>query len=342
VLLHQGRLVFFGPPQAVIGYFGMERLSDVYEILESKSAAFWAEKYQASNFYQVYVEKRKTPADNTAPQHLNTQPIPAPAKKLFDMRQTITLMRRYVELLMSDKRNMLFLILQAPLVALVIGLVFTIEDGLALRAATESQIVFMLSLSVIWFGCINSVRELVKELPIYLRERSVNLAIAPYLVSKLIPLTAICFLQCLLLLAVIELFIQIPGNLALRFVVLFVVAMSATTMGLSVSAFVGSNDKAMTTIPMLLVPHIILAGSVVPLKVAVIWVAKATMISYWGFEAMKTTLANDVKSVKHEMTGELILSINNSLTAALSAIIGLTIVFLIIALIGLKLKDKVT
>ena len=52
---------------------------------------------------------------------------------------------------------MLFLILQAPIVALVIGLVFNIDENLALRAATESQIVFMLSLSVIWFGCINSV-----------------------------------------------------------------------------------------------------------------------------------------------------------------------------------------
>src|SRR5690606_9423319 len=45
VLLHQGRLVFYGPPQAVCGYFGIQRLSDIYETLESKPASFWAEKY---------------------------------------------------------------------------------------------------------------------------------------------------------------------------------------------------------------------------------------------------------------------------------------------------------
>jgi ABC-type multidrug transport system ATPase subunit len=341
VLLHQGRLVFFGPPQAVIGYFDIERLSDVYELLESKSAAFWAEKYQASSFYQLYVEKRKTPKAKSY-SHLKTSlQAQGSNKKLFDWQQSFTLMRRYVELLISDKRNMLFLILQAPLVALIIGLVFEIEEKLFVRALTESQIVFMLSLSVIWFGCINSVRELVKELPIYLRERSVNLAITPYIMSKLIPLTVICFLQCFLLLAVLELFISIPGDLFLRFIVLFAIATASTTMGLCVSAFVSSNDKAMTTLPMLLVPQIILAGAVVKLKGAALWVAKLSMISYWGFEAMKSTLTDEVKTVKNNFTGESILSINYSVAEGVFAITGLAVVFLIIALLGLKLKDKV-
>lgn len=329
VLLHQGRLVFFGPPQAVIGYFGIERLSDVYEVLESKPAIFWAQKYQTSSFHELYVEKRKSADGKTPAQNQNQ--VQAPSKKFFGWQQTFTLMSRYIELLMSDKRNMIFLILQAPLVALVIGLVFSLSDNLIERAGTESQIVFMLSLSVIWFGCINSVRELVKELPIYLRERSVNLAIAPYIISKLIPLTAICFLQCLLLLLILEPFIAIPGDLISRFMVLFSVSVAATTMGLSVSAFVSSNDKAMTTIPMLLVPQIILAGAVVELKGAALWIAKSTMISYWGYEAMKATLSDNVKTVIP--TG--------SIEEGLSAIILLAIVFLIIAIIGLKLKDKV-
>jgi hypothetical protein len=214
------------------------------------------------------------------------------------------------------------------------------DEELAARALTESQIVFILSLSVIWFGCINSVRELVKELPIYLRERSVNLAIAPYIISKFIPLTAICFLQCLLLLGVLELFISIPGDLISRFLVLFAIATASTTMGLAVSAFVDSNDKAMTTIPILLVPQIILAGAVAKLTGAALWVAKFTMISYWGFDAMKNTLSDEVKTVK-SFTGELILPISASMITGLLVIIGLAVIFLIIALAGLKLKDKV-
>lgn len=341
VLLHQGRLVFYGPPQAVSGYFGIQRLSDIYETLESKPAGFWAEKYQASSFYQLYVEKRKTPETKEHASKPSSQQKSSSSKKTLGLRQTPTLMKRYFELLMSDKRNMLFLIMQAPIIALVVGLVFQLDEKLAVRAATESQIVFILALSVIWFGCINSVRELVKELPIYLRERSVNLGIAPYIMSKIIPLTIICFVQCLLLLAVLQLFIVIPGDLISRFIVLFATGVAATTMGLSVSAFVSSNDKAMTMIPMLLVPQIILAGAVVKLEGAALWIAKSTMISYWGFEAMKSTLSDEVKTVKNDFTGELILSINHTMTEGLLAISGLAMVFLLITLIGLKLKDRV-
>ncbi len=340
VLLHQGRLVYFGPPQAVVDYFGMERLSDVYDVLESKPVEFWADKFLVSDFHQIYVEQRSSSLGQNVTQQFKSQPFSAHRKKIFDIRQTFTLMNRYVELLMSDKRNMLFLILQAPLVALIIGNVFTMENDLAAQAAIEKQIVFILSLSVIWFGCINAVRELVKELPIYLRERSVNLGIVPYLASKLFPLSVICFTQCLLLLAVLEYFIQIPGNLVLRFLVLFAISMSATLMGLAVSAFVNSNDKAMTAIPMLLVPQIILSGAVVKLKGAASMVAKATMVSYWGYEAMKSTLDENVKSVKNAINGEFIVTTDYSLTIALSAVIGLSILFLIIALTGLKLKDK--
>jgi len=340
VLLHQGRLVFYGPPQAVCGYFGIQRLSDIYETLESKPASFWADKYRASNFHQLYVEKRKSPAKRDRDDKAALRQALPSSKKTFGLRQTSTLMKRYFELLMSDKRNMLFLILQAPIIASVVGLVFQLDENLAARAMTESQIVFILSLSVIWFGCINSVRELVKELPIYLRERSVNLGIAPYIMSKIIPLTLICFVQCLLLLGVLEIFLSIPGDLVSRFLVLFATGVAATIMGLSVSAFVSSNDKAMTMIPMLLVPQIILAGAVVKLEGAALWIAKSTMISYWAFEAMKSTLSDEVKTVKNNFTGELILSVNNTMAEGLSAIAGLAVVFLIITLIGLKLKDK--
>ncbi len=144
----------------------------------------------------------------------------------------------------------------------------------------------------------------------------------------------------MLLLGVLEIFISIPGDLIARFVVLFATAVAATAMGLSVSAFVSSNDKAMTMIPMLLVPQIILAGAVVKLEGVALWIAKSTMISYWGFEAMKSTLSDEVKTVRNNFTGELILSINNTMMEGLFAVTGMAIIFLIITLVGLKLKDR--
>jgi hypothetical protein len=47
-----------------------------------------------------------------------------------------------------------------------------------------------------------------------------------------------------------------------------------------------------------------------------------------------------VKTARNDFTGELILTVNNSMAEGLSALAGLAMVFLIITLIGLKLKDK--
>ena len=339
LLLHQGKLVFFGPPQAVMGYFGIERLSDVYELLESREATNWADQYKASSFYDTYVEKRLQISDQRDTGGANTKPRTSDNKWLASWRQTKTLMLRYCELILSDRKNLLILVLQAPLIALIIGLVFDMDPELAIRAAKQSQILFILVLSAIWFGCLNSARELVKELPIYIRERSVNLGLGPYIVSKLIPLAGLCLLQCILLLGVIALLIEVPGDFLQRLSILFASGMAATTMGLCVSAFVNSNDKAVATVPILLIPQVILSGAVVKLDGIGLWIAKLTMISYWSFDAMKVTLSEPVKSVR-DFTGQAIVPVAGSLGLDLSAIAGLGLFFLVATGIGLKLKDN--
>lgn len=339
LLLHQGRLVFFGPPQAVIGYFGIDRLSEVYELLESRPASYWADKYKSSSFYDAYIEKRlKLSAPRDHETIRKTSPRPTGNKWLQSWRQTKTLMLRYCELILSDQKNLLIMVLQAPLIALIIGLVFDMESELAFRAAKQSQILFILVLSAIWFGCLNSARELVKELPIYIRERSVNLGLGPYIASKLIPLSLLCLLQCLLLLGVIALLIDVPGDYLQRLLILFASGMAATTMGLCVSAFVNSNDKAVATVPILLIPQVILSGAVVKLEGVGLWIAKLTMISYWSFDAMKVTLSEEVKAVR-DFTGKTIVSITGSLGTDLIAIAALGLFFLLATGIGLKLKD---
>jgi ABC-type multidrug transport system ATPase subunit len=338
-LLHHGRLVFFGPPQAVTGFFGMERLSDVYELLESKEAVDWEKKFKASSFYDTYVKKRLKLLDKQETDRGTDSSASVKRKRTwFNWRQAKILMARYMELMLSDRRNLLILILQAPLIALVIGLVFKIDSNLALRAVKESQISFILVLSAIWFGCLNSARELVKELPIYLRERSVNLSIGPYIMSKLIPLSGLCLLQCVLLLGVISALVSIPGDMLMRFCVLFASGLAATLMGLCVSAFVNSNDKAVATIPILLIPQVVLSGAIVKLEGVGLWIAKFTMIAYWAFDAMKATLSEEVRSVK-DFSGELILPINGSIGNDLLMIVGLGLFLLLATVIGLKFKD---
>lgn len=341
VLLHKGKLVYYGPPQEAVAYFGVQRLSDVYELLESSLGNTWEEKYRQSAFYKSYILDRLTNhVPNTSTTHqlteLNTVKTIA---SWFDWRQTITLMHRYLDLIVSDQKNLLILLLQAPLIAVVIGLVFDTKGFPAQRAAAESQIFFILVLSAIWFGTLNSARELVKELPIYLRERSVNLGLMPYLISKLLPLAVLCLIQCALLMGIVSLLVELPGSYIGRLVALFIAGMAATCMGLAISAFVDSNDKAVAMAPILLIPQVVLSNAVVHLDPAALWVAKSSMVSFWALDAMKTTLSAESLSLR-DMTGQLIVPVSDTYSADLIMVTLLGSVFLSLAVLGLKIKDQ--
>ncbi len=289
-LLHQGRLVFFGPPGDAPEFFGVRRLAEVYDVLETAPGPEWAGRFAGSEHYQKYVAARMalpSGADNDAAAGVPATIVSEPGGS-FALSQAGILIRRYLDLLLADRRNLAILLLQAPAIAGVVALVFH-TDG-PLPAALHGQVTFVLVLAAIWFGCLNSAREIVKELPVYLRERSVNLRIAPYVASKLIPLAVLCGIQCVLLLCVVAPFVPLEGDTGKRLLALFAAAMAATNMGLAVSAFVGTNDKAIAVVPILLVPQVVLADAVVRLQGLALATAKVTMISFWAFDAAKATL----------------------------------------------------
>lgn len=328
VLLHRGRLVYFGPPAEACEFFRIERLSDVYELLESRPADQWAARYASSEVHAQWVAARLQPS--TAAVATVADLSVRGKSRFFDQRQAGTLLRRYVDLMWSDTRNLLILFAQAPLIGLIIGLVFHLDSGGAVeKAGNYTQVSFVLILSAIWFGCLNAAREVVKELPIYLRERSINLGIGAYLFSKILPLAVLAVVQCLLILVVVQWLAELPGSSVERFATLLAAALGSTLMGLTISTFVNSNDKAVAMVPILLIPQVILSGAVVKLGGATEVAAKLSMISFWGFDAMKATL-EDAKLIPSTA----------DLPEALAAMGALAAAFLAASMIGLKLKDR--
>ena len=112
---------------------------------------------------------------------------------------------RYLELLKNDPINLGILLLQAPIIAVL--LVFFTQKNIFINTngidgASRSPL-FLMVIAAIWFGTINAVREIVKEAPIYRRERAMHLGVIPYVLSKLLVLGFLCPTQSLVLLAVI-------------------------------------------------------------------------------------------------------------------------------------------
>ena len=110
-------------------------------------------------------------------------------------------MRRYLRVVVSD-RSYLRLIIAFPLLLGVIPRVVPAKHGLRRRSREQPNqdaptVLMVLILCACFMGMANSVREIVKERPIYRRERAIGLSMAAYLGSKIIVLTMLTAPQAL-------------------------------------------------------------------------------------------------------------------------------------------------
>ncbi len=81
----------------------------------------------------------------------------------LNFRQSGILADRYFDILLGDLRNTVLLLLQSPIIAGLIVLVWR-----NVEQATDTMY-FALALTSIWFGCTNASRAIVKKQAIFLR-----------------------------------------------------------------------------------------------------------------------------------------------------------------------------
>jgi hypothetical protein len=125
--------------------------------------------------------------------------VPPPQRSQNRLAQLSTLVRRYVAVIASDRNYVAVL----ALLPIILGaLIRAIPDpaGLAGRTtATRSAGPADPGHGACLTGVANAVRELVKERPIYTRERAAGLSAGAYLWSKLVVLGLISAVQAVVL-----------------------------------------------------------------------------------------------------------------------------------------------
>lgn len=157
------------------------------------------------------------------------------------------------------------------------------------------KILFIMAFAAVMFGCINGAREIVKELPIYRRERAVNLGIIPYLFSKMAVLGFLCLLQSAILVIVVDvkapfdqgIFLPVVAEI---YISVFLTAIAGLMMGLTVSAMVPNNDRATSFIPILLLPQVIFAGVLFPLDNPPMQILSTFFAARWAMAAMGSSI----------------------------------------------------
>jgi ABC transport system ATP-binding/permease protein len=278
-----------------------------------EAARHWrGEFFQNGNpVFQQMFSGRRAVGTETAARGVPSRPSVALIAQLFQ------LMSRYWKVKLRDRVGAIIMFAQAPIIGLLLWFVFGPQkkavpfwcvgalreiarkgtepggqggDVLNRMATTtdHSAALFFVVVSCVWFGTSNSAREIVTERAIYLRERMVNLSLVNYVLSKFIPLSLICILQCAMLLGIVFFGLGFHGGpLAFlgELVNMVAVAMSATALGLLLSTVVTSAEAAMALTPIALIPQVVLGGLMVPMTTNdLLKPLMYVMPARWGFE----------------------------------------------------------
>lgn len=307
IYLHNGgHLVYFGPTQESISFFNPDLQGDTSNIdpgeamkplaldlqqpddnARNDAILARAHAYEQSGQYHTYVQKRRLePLKTNSEDHVVRESRPSLG------HQAMLLTRRNFRIKWSDSSNTAILLAQAPIIAVLLILVF--KNNLAATATyfdglkSINPMLFLLVASSVWFGCNNAAREIVSEQAIYRRERMVNLRIDSYVLSKLLSLGILSAVQCTVFLAICWAGLAFEGSFIRILITLMLCSAVGTGIGLLLSALVRSQSAAVALVPIVLIPQIILGGLIIPHveQSKVVRALSAFTITRWGFESL--------------------------------------------------------
>jgi hypothetical protein len=153
-------------------------------------------------------------------------------------------------------KNLVLLLGQPLLIGLLLAVAAAGEKD---QSATK---LFLACIATFWMACGNAASELVRERPIFERERFAGLKVRWYLAAKFAWLWLISLLQAVLLLVVIKLCGGVRGSLGWQFLALAGTSLAATGIGLCISAWARTVLQAVLLVPVVTIPQILFSGYV--------------------------------------------------------------------------------
>ena len=295
-----GRVAYYGPPQLALAYFGFESYQEVFRELSADPPETFKERFLASDVgrrelvepLQGYVAGARTEA-------------PAePLRRQKWGRQYWMLSRRYARVLAGDKANLIALLAAAPLLGLL-QLWRLPSDQFKVLPATQfrlvpqaSLVLLVLAIGMTMMGLTASLREIVKELPVFKRERAVGLSTSAYMLSKVSVLGLIVVYQAVAYMVISTANQGGPNDavvlgwpLGEMIVAGIGIGLAAVALGLACSSLVNSVAAAIALLPILLIMQLlIMQGGVFSNDKPVLYQASFASSAGWGFADMASTV----------------------------------------------------
>jgi ABC-type multidrug transport system ATPase subunit len=301
-----GKTAFCGPPSQIGPAMGTTNWADIFSTVANDPDGAKA-RYLARTGPPPPPPPAEKPAEIGDPSHTS----------LF--RQFSTIARRQVRLIVSDRGYFVFLALlpfiMGSLSMSVPGDVgFGRPDPMGAAPTEPGQILVLLNVGAVFMGTALTIRDLIGERAIFLREQAVGLSTSAYLLAKVFVYTVFAVMQSAIVtvIAIVGKGGPTQGAVALGipnlelFVDVAMTTVASAMLGLVLSSIAKSNEQIMPLLVVAVMSQLVFSGGMIPVtdRVGLDQMAWATP-ARWGFAASASTvdllsLQDKVPSVPHD------------------------------------------
>ena len=299
-----GKMAFFGTPASMVNYFreaceelGISHPSMVaktplgadfvFDALETPLSAigdgahggavrrfpptFWQERYESASLLRSLQRDTNPPSRLGESAPSGRLPVPPTPTRRF-RAVLLVFATHFQRSLLSKMRNrgtLYSTFLEAPILAALIAITLRSSPTGSYEFSTALHIPAYLFLSVtvaMFLGLTNSATEILRDRAVLRRERNCQPGGVSYVSAKFLALGLVGAAQCFTYLVVGNHFLEIEGVLLYHWIWMTLTAITGTGMALVVSSLVRTERAALTAVPLLLVPQMLLAGALVPYK----------------------------------------------------------------------------
>lgn len=275
----------------------------MFEIIEQKKLKYDGMPTEYRKFSPDYWYKRFT--ENSAGNNQETKPkgeLPEQnQKKTNFIRQTSIFLKRNFLSMFADKQFLAISTLQAPLLGFILAYLAKnfgnpSQPGGYSFYYNQNIPAFMLIAVIVamFFGLMIGAERIIRDKSIIEREKFLGLSRFSYINSKLVCLVLFLVFQVTTFMLVSNLILEIRGVNINMWIILFSIALNAGLLSLNLSSGLRSTVAIYISIPILLMPQLLLNGSLIPFdklhkdiaSQAAVPIIGNLAISRWSYEAL--------------------------------------------------------
>ena len=265
-----------------------------------------------SNTGETSDERKMTPQE-WHELYLKRQPeLPAPKvssvppsdlKKPGRLKQLFIFLQRNFQTKVTNVQYLCIALLQAPLLAVICALLtrFSPPEGYSVMHNKNLVSYFFMAVIVATFiGMSGSAEEIIKDRALLKREKFLQLSYGSYIWSKIIFMAGLSLVQTFLFIIIGNNIMGLHGLMGTWWLILFATALLANLTGLLLSQCLNSIVAIYISIPLLLIPQILLCGLVVSFSdltprstTGNVPIIGDLIPSRWSYEALAVTSFTD-------------------------------------------------